>query len=53
MPKSVLENITKQAETLTVSESLELLERLVHQLRDKNRRTRLAGVIWSWKGGMA
>lgn len=36
MQESVLEYITKQAETLTPGEYLELIERLAHQLRKKN-----------------
>jgi hypothetical protein len=36
MSKVVVENITKQADDLSLSEHIELIEMLVHRLRDKS-----------------
>lgn len=36
MPESVVTTLTKQAETLTLPEYIELIENLVHRLREKN-----------------
>jgi hypothetical protein len=36
MSESVVTTLTKQAETLTLPEYIELIEHLVHRLREKN-----------------
>ena len=36
MPESAVTTLTKQAETLTLPEYIELIEHLVHRLREKN-----------------